>query len=65
MAFIIENIHSPIAGDGHSLVVTRDIATRRVVLAKNRHAGNPPRRRADARASEGAAYRSTDSGLPV
>ena len=35
MAFIIENIHSPIAGDGHSLVVTRDTATRRVVLAKN------------------------------
>ena len=35
MAFIIENIHSPIAGDGHSLVVTRDSATRRLVLAKN------------------------------
>ena len=35
MAFIIENIHSPIAGGGHSLVVTRDSATRRLVLAKN------------------------------
>ena len=35
MAFIIENIHSPIASGGHSLVVSRDSATRRVVLAKN------------------------------
>jgi len=28
MAFIIENIHSPTAGGGHSLVVSRDSATR-------------------------------------
>ena len=35
MAFIIENIHSPIAGGGHSLVVARDSAAGRVVIQKN------------------------------
>ena len=35
MAFIIENIPSPIAGGGHSLVVARDSAAGRVVIQKN------------------------------